>query len=85
MLIKAREALQKYFGYQDFRGGQEKVIQSLLERRDTLAVMPTGGKSITYQVPALLFEGITIVISPLISLMKDQVDNLEQTGVSGTF
>ncbi|NLI93154.1 MAG: DNA helicase RecQ [Peptococcaceae bacterium] len=86
MLTKAREALQKYFGYQDFRGGQEKVIESLLNRQDTLAIMPTGaGKSVAYQIPALLFEGITLVISPLISLMKDQVDNLQQSGVPGTF
>ncbi len=86
MIRQAKEVLQQYFGYQDFKGGQEKVIQSLLENHDTLAIMPTGaGKSITYQIPALLSEGITLVISPLISLMKDQVDNLVQTGVPGTF
>ena len=86
MLNRAREILEKYFGYRDFRGGQEKVIQSLLDGQDTIAIMPTGsGKSVTYQVPALLFEGITIVISPLISLMKDQVDGLNQMGISATF
>lgn len=86
MIIKAKEALEKYFGYREFRGGQEKVIQSLLDRRDTLAIMPTGaGKSITYQIPALLLEGISLVISPLISLMKDQVDSLDQIGVAATY
>lgn len=86
MLIKAKEVLEKYYGYREFRGGQEKVIQSLLDGRDTLAIMPTGaGKSITYQIPALLLEGISIVISPLISLMKDQVDSLDQIGVPATF
>jgi ATP-dependent DNA helicase RecQ len=86
MIARAKDALQKYFGFQDFRGGQEKVIQSLLNGQDTLTIMPTGaGKSITYQIPALLLEGVTLVISPLISLMKDQVDSLQETGVSGTF
>lgn len=86
MFLRAKEALEKYFGYREFRGGQELVIQSLLKGRDTLAIMPTGaGKSITYQIPALLFDGITIVISPLISLMKDQVDSLGEIGVPATF
>ncbi len=86
MITRAKEALHKYFGYRDFRGGQEKVIQSLLDGQDTLAIMPTGaGKSIAYQIPALLIEGTTLVISPLISLMKDQVDSLRQTGIPATF
>jgi len=86
MIARAREALQKYYGFRDFRGVQEKVIQSLLIGKDTLAIMPTGaGKSITYQIPALLFEGVSLVISPLISLMKDQVDSLHLSGVPGTF
>lgn len=86
MLEQARQLLQSYFGYSDFRMGQERAIHSVLERRNTLCVMPTGGgKSICYQVPALLLPGTTIVISPLISLMKDQVDTLLQLGISATF
>ncbi|TGE34871.1 DNA helicase RecQ [Desulfosporosinus fructosivorans] len=86
MIEKALEVLQRYFGYTQFRDGQQKVIESLLQGKDTLAIMPTGaGKSLAYQIPALLFEGTTLVISPLISLMKDQVDALQQYGVSATF
>lgn len=86
MIARAMEALEKYFGYREFRGGQELVIRSLLSGQDTLAIMPTGaGKSVTFQIPALLLEGISIVISPLISLMKDQVDSLHQIGVPATF
>jgi len=86
MLEKALSVLQRYFGYTQFRDGQQKVIESLLRGTDTLAIMPTGaGKSLAYQIPALLFEGTTLVISPLISLMKDQVDALQQYGVPATF
>lgn len=86
MIDKALKALQKYFGYTQFRDGQQKVIESLLGGTDTLAIMPTGaGKSLSYQIPALLFEGTTLVISPLISLMKDQVDALQQFGVPATY
>ncbi|MDP4161055.1 MAG: DNA helicase RecQ, partial [Bacillota bacterium] len=86
MIEKALGVLRKYFGYTQFRDGQQKVIESLLQRTDTLAIMPTGaGKSLAYQIPALLFAGTTIVISPLISLMKDQVDALQQYGVPATF
>jgi len=80
------EILQKYFGYTHFRVGQQKIIESVLQNRDTLAVLPTGaGKSLCYQVPGLVFEGTTIVISPLISLMKDQVEKLENHGISAIF
>lgn len=86
MIEKALHVLQRYFGYTQFRDGQQKVIDSLLRGTDTLAIMPTGaGKSLAYQIPALLFEGTTLVISPLISLMKDQVDALQQYGVPATF
>ena len=80
------EALKTYFGYDAFRGGQEPVIDTLLSGRDALAIMPTGaGKSVCYQVPALLLPGITLVISPLVSLMRDQVTQLVQMGVPAAF
>lgn len=86
MMEEAIEVLQKYYGYKDFRKSQKCVIESILCKKDTLAVMPTGGgKSVCYQVPAMLFEGITIVISPLISLMKDQVDNIVDLGISAAY
>ncbi|WP_270650141.1 DNA helicase RecQ [Megamonas funiformis] len=86
MLNKARQILQKFYGYEDFRPGQKKVVESLLNRNDTVAIMPTGaGKSICFQIPALLFEGVTLVISPLISLMKDQVDSLRQLGIASVY
>lgn len=78
--------LKRYFGYASFRAGQEDVVRALLSGRDTLAVMPTGaGKSLCYQVPALMREGVTLVISPLVSLMKDQVTNLVQNGVKAAY
>lgn len=81
----ARKALRAYFGYDTFRTGQEKLISSLLSRKDALGVMPTGaGKSICYQIPALLLPGITLVVSPLLSLMKDQVDALNESGIPAT-
>nr|WP_239674066.1 DNA helicase RecQ [Mangrovibacillus cuniculi] len=82
LLEKAKEPLKHYFGFDDFRTGQKETISNLLTGKSMLTVMPTGGgKSLCYQVPALLFEGTSIVISPLISLMKDQVDALQENGV----
>lgn len=78
--------LKEYFGHDSFREGQDRITDSLLGGRDVLGIMPTGaGKSICYQVPALMFDGITIVVSPLISLMKDQVSALVQSGVAAAY
>ena len=78
--------LQDFFGHSQFRNGQEQIIDSILAGRDCLGVMPTGaGKSMCYQIPALMFDGITIVVSPLISLMKDQVNSLIQSGVRAAY
>lgn len=78
--------LKDYFGHDSFRDGQEQIVEALLDGRDALCIMPTGaGKSMCYQIPALLFDGVTIVVSPLISLMKDQVGSLVQSGVPAAY
>lgn len=83
---KIFEILNKYYGYNSFRKGQYEIIINILRGRDSFCILPTGaGKSICYQIPALMFNGITIVISPLISLMKDQVDNLNSNGINSRY
>ena len=80
------ELLRIHFGYSSFRPGQEKAIDNILSGKNTIVVLPTGGgKSLIYQLPALIMDGITLVISPLIALMKDQVDSLERVGIPATF
>lgn len=80
------KALKTYFGFDEFKDGQKSLVDGVLEGKDTLGIMPTGGgKSLCYQLPAVLLEGITLVISPLIALMKDQVDGLNEIGIPGTF
>ena len=84
--LTPEEVLKKYFGYDSFRSGQKGVVESILKGRDTFAVMPTGaGKSICYQIPAMMLPGVTLVISPLISLMQDQVKSLNEAGIAATF
>lgn len=86
MIEKARQLLKQYYGYDYFIKGQEQIISSILVGKDTFGIMPTGGgKSICFQIPALIFSGVTLVISPLISLMKDQTESLEQLGISATY
>jgi len=81
----AKLALQKYFGFREFLDGQEPVIASIVGGRDTMVIMPTGGgKSLCYQLPAMVMDGVTVVVSPLIALMKDQVDALERRGIPAT-
>ncbi len=85
MINQAKTILRDVFGYEEFRLLQQEVIENILKKNDTLVIMPTGGgKSLCYQIPALMFEGLTVVVSPLISLMKDQVEQLTEFGVGAT-
>ena len=85
-MAQARSVLAEHFGYRDFRPGQEAVVAAVLSGRDALAVMPTGaGKSVCYQVPAVVLPGMTVVVSPLVSLMADQVRSLKEAGIRGAF
>ena len=82
----AKHILKSVFGYDDFRHSQEAIIQTVIEGNDALVLMPTGGgKSLCYQVPALVREGVAVVVSPLIALMQNQVDALQQLGISAAF
>src|SRR6056300_823718 len=77
--VNLKEKLQKYFGFSHFKGNQEAIIQSVMDKNDTFVIMPTGGgKSLCYQLPALIQNGTAVVISPLIALMKNQVDAIRQ-------
>lgn len=85
-LAEARALLQKHFGFREFLEGQERIVESILDGHDTVVIMPTGGgKSLCYQLPGMMLDGITVVVSPLIALMKDQVDGLQARGIPATF
>src|SRR5579862_9878115 len=84
--LSPHQLLETHFGFREFLEGQEGVVNAIIEGHDALVIMPTGGgKSLCYQLPALALEGITVVVSPLIALMKDQVDSLVKRGISATF
>lgn len=86
MLAEAQQKLKEHYGHEAFRPGQQRVLERVFQHSNTMGMMPTGGgKSVCYQIPSLLMPGITVVISPLISLMKDQVDELKEAGISATF
>src|SRR5699024_6939624 len=85
-MTNAEQILQTYFGYDTFRAGQKQTIDNIMSGDNTLAVMPTGGgKSLCYQIPGMALDGVAIIISPLISLMKDQVDALQALGIPATY
>jgi ATP-dependent DNA helicase RecQ len=84
--MRSKDALQEFFGYTEFKDGQKRVIKSILKNRDTVVLMPTGGgKSMCFQLPAIMMDGVTIVVSPLIALMKDQVDSLKLHGITASY
>src|SRR5712675_1128407 len=84
-MVGAHDLLEKHFGFREFLEGQERIVESILTGDDALVIMPTGGgKSLCYQLPALALDGITVVVSPLIALMKDQVDSLTEKGIAAT-
>lgn len=86
LMVKAQQSLEKYWGFPSFRSGQDKVIQAVLDGKNTMVLFPTGGgKSLCYQVPATVLDGLTVVISPLVALMQDQVEQLNDRGISATF
>ena len=84
--LNLEEVLYKYFNYSSFRGPQKTIIEHILNKEDTLTILPTGiGKSIIYQIPGLMLDGLVVVVSPLIALMKDQVSNLKKRKIKASF